>query len=61
MKGKIKTDDCPVAPVGNYEQGYPDEAGWPVRTVLYVPPCKHWDGTSGMCHWFKTPRRVSEL
>ena len=59
MKSKI--DDCPLAPVGNYQRGYPDEEGWPVRTVLYVPPCKDWDGATRMCHWFDTPRKVSEL
>ena len=59
MKGKNKIDDCPLAPVGNYLQGFPDEEGHPVRTVLYVPPCKDWDGE--MCHWFDPPQRVSEL
>ena len=57
MKDKI--DDCPLAPVGNYQQGYPNEEGHPVRTVLYVPPCKDWDGE--ICHWFDPPQRVEDI
>ena len=59
MKAKTKSDDCPLAPVGNYWQGYPDEEGHPVRTVLYVSPCRHWDRATGICHWFDPPRKVS--
>ena len=50
MKGKTK--DCPLAPVGNYQQG---EEG----ARLYVPPCKDWDGE--ICHWFDLPCEINKI
>ena len=55
----LKENDCPLAPDGYYWQGFPNKDGWPVRKVLYVPPCPNW--IKGMCHWFNIPQKVSEI